>query len=97
MGSIQKTKVIYFMEIVSNGFKTYLFVCLFFNQSATKSKSKPVAATPKPKPKPTPRKTPANRGRGRGGRSNKVESDDEPFRSNVSVKKIKVKELKRKR
>ncbi|XP_045029400.1 uncharacterized protein LOC116923747 isoform X2 [Daphnia magna] len=57
-------------------------------RSATKSRAKPVAA-PKPKPKPPPRKAPANRGRGRGGRTNKVESDDEPFRSNVSVKKIK--------
>ncbi|XP_059351404.1 uncharacterized protein LOC130695810 [Daphnia carinata] len=57
-------------------------------RSATKSRAKPVAA-PKPKPKPPPRKAPANRGRGRGGRTNKVESDDEPFRSNVSVKKLK--------
>ncbi|KAI9554559.1 hypothetical protein GHT06_019832 [Daphnia sinensis] len=57
-------------------------------RSTAKSRAKPVAA-PKPKPKPAPRKAPANRGRGRGGRTNRVESDDEPFRSNVSVKKIK--------
>ncbi len=46
--------------------------------------------TPKPKPKPVARKAIANRGKGRGSRGAKVESEDEPFRSSVSVKKIKV-------
>lgn len=56
---------------------------------AAKGRSRPVVI-PIAKPKPKPAKKAPSRGRGRGGRNTKIESDDEPFRSNISVKKIKV-------